>query len=148
MGSGTIGPIANIPSATGRSQHTNGYTPQHAPRRAVDSTPRVLGSVLSDLEQVELDLMPLEGASPDGSDAALLAMLGDMAQGAGDDGDVLSSGILDFLPMEVQFDDPPVKALIYECASAWESAQKAKSWARKLHKRKTLEIRSVKEHRQ
>jgi len=77
-------------------------------------------------------------------DDNLLALLGSMAQGAcedeGDEGDVLSGGIVDFLPVEVQFDEPPVKALINECAEAWGALQNELEHQRKYRPLKLAEL--------
>jgi len=72
-------------------------------------------------------------------------MLGDIAAGADGEEDVLSSGLVDFLPMEVQFNDPPMKAMLDECGAMWELLQEVITRKQELHQRKLAELRRVRE---
>jgi len=82
---------------------------------------------------------------PDTSDESLLATLGSLASGFEDDGDILSSGILDFLPVEVQFEDPPLKVMIEETGAMLESYLKEVEHKHKFHRRRLVEVIKARE---
>lgn len=95
------------------------------------------------LDDVRLDMHYAALENVPGADERLLAMLGEIAAGADGDDDVLSNGIVEFLPTEVQFDDPPMKAMIDECGAMWEALQEEIARKQDFHQRKLAELRRM-----
>jgi len=75
-------------------------------------------------------------------DEKLLEMLGEMARGASDDEDV-TSNVLEMLPIEVQEDDPTLRAMLLECGVVWEEVQAEANAKQELQSRLTGELRQI-----
>lgn len=81
------------------------------------------------------------------TDADLLEILGNIAEGGDEDGGDISEGIVDFLPLDVQMEDPSVKSMIRECGLVWSVLVEEQEHHVKFNNRKLAELNRAMEHK-